>query len=116
MAVTKISANDDSKTESTAKKTRVAKVKTSPKTNTPKAKKAPKTPLSERDLYPPLVPFVKLGGYFKGAWRELREVRWPNRKATWSLTIAVIGFSVFFGAVILLLDAGYKVLFEQILR
>jgi preprotein translocase subunit SecE len=61
-------------------------------------------------------PFVMLGGYFKGAWFELREVRWPNRKATWSLTLAVLGFVVFFMLLITLLDALYKYLFELILK
>jgi preprotein translocase SecE subunit len=61
-------------------------------------------------------PFVRLGGYFVGAWHELREVRWPNRKATWSLTLAVLGFVIFFTVLITLLDALYKYLFELILK
>lgn len=56
--------------------------------------------------------FVRIGGYFKGAWQELRQVRWPNRKATWSLTLAVILFSVMFTVIILLLDALFKFVFE----
>ena len=59
--------------------------------------------------------FVRIGGYFKGAWQELRQVRWPNRKATWELTAAVIVFSVFFLVLIMLLDALFKYLFELIL-
>lgn len=54
-------------------------------------------------------------GYFVGAWVELRQVRWPTRKATWGLTIAVILFSAFFVAVILLLDALFKYLFDFII-
>ncbi len=61
-------------------------------------------------------PLVLLGGYFVGAWHELREVRWPNRKATWSLTIAVIGFVMFFIILISLLDIFYKYIFELILK
>ena len=57
-----------------------------------------------------------VGGYFKGAWNELRQVRWPDRKATWSLTLAVIVFSAFFLALIVLLDAAFKYLFEIILK
>lgn len=60
--------------------------------------------------------FVKIGGYFKGAWFELREVRWPNRKATWSLTLAVLAFVIFFTVLVTLLDALYKYLFELILK
>lgn len=62
-----------------------------------------------------LKPFLLVGGYFKGAWFELKQVHWPTRKATWSLTGAVIAFTGFFVVVILLLDAGFKYLFELIL-
>lgn len=55
------------------------------------------------------------GGYFKGAWVELRQVRWPNRRATWSLTGAVLAYSAFFIVLVLLLDAAFKYLFELIL-
>ena len=58
----------------------------------------------------------KIGGYFKGAWDELRQVHWPTRKATWSLTGAVLAFSAFFVLFITLLDALFKFLFEQILK
>lgn len=55
-------------------------------------------------------------GYFAGAWYELKQVRWPTRKATWGLTLAVLLFSLFFVVFILLLDAGFKYLFEQLLK
>lgn len=58
----------------------------------------------------------KIGGYFKGAWLELRQVHWPTRRATWGLTGAVLAFSAFFVAFITLLDAGFKFVFEQILK
>ncbi len=60
-------------------------------------------------------PFVLLVGYFKGAWFELKQVHWPNRRATWGLTMAVLLFSAFFIIVILLLDALFKFLFQLIL-
>lgn len=53
--------------------------------------------------------------YFKGAWQELKLVRWPTRKATWGLTLAVILFSLFFVVVVLLLDGGFNYLFELII-
>ena len=56
-----------------------------------------------------------IGGYFKGAWQELRQVRWTNRRATWGLTLAVILFSVFFAVVILGLDTLFQYLFKEIL-
>lgn len=55
------------------------------------------------------------GDYFKGAWVELRQVHWPNRRATCSLTGAVLLYSAFFVVLVLLLDAGFKYLFELIL-
>lgn len=82
-------------------------------------KKAPKAasvkPVKVRTDKKPNV-LRRIGGYFKGAWTELRQVHWPNRKATWSLTIAVLLYSAFFVALILLLDAFFKYLFEQILK
>lgn len=59
--------------------------------------------------------FGAIGRYFKGAWVELRQVRWPSRRATWSLTGAVLAYSAFFVVLVLLLDAGFKYLFELIL-
>jgi len=56
-----------------------------------------------------------IGGYFTGSWRELRQVRWPNRRATWSLTSAVIFFTVVLAAFILALDYGFEVLFKQVI-
>lgn len=60
-------------------------------------------------------PAKATGGYFKGAWTELRQVRWPNRRATWSLTVAVLVYTAFFVVIILLLDALFKYMFEFIL-
>jgi preprotein translocase SecE subunit len=60
--------------------------------------------------------FVAFWGYLKGAWYELRQVRWPTRKETWGMTFAVILFTAFFVILVLLLDAGYKYLFDIILK
>lgn len=81
-----------------------------------KAKKAVKV---KKERKAPTNPFMKalygIGGYFKGAWFELRQVRWPTRRATWELTLAVILFSVFFAVIIVLLDLLFKYLFELII-
>lgn len=105
MAVHKISAND-------------AKESAKPAPAKAKAVKAKKVERAKAERTVPAFfkPFVALGGYFKGAWFELREVRWPTRKATWSLTGAVLVFTAFFMVLILLLDAGYKALFETVLQ
>ncbi len=58
-------------------------------------------------------PFRALGRYFKGSWEELRQVRWPNRKQTWAMTLAVIIFSLAIGTLIFLLDAAFTLLFKR---
>ena len=55
-------------------------------------------------------------GYFKGAWQELKLVRWPTRSATWSMTAAVLVFTLIFVVLILLLDAAFNWGFNQILK
>lgn len=55
-------------------------------------------------------------GYFKGAWIELKQARWPDRKSTWGMTFAVVLFTLFFVVLILLLDAGFKYLFDFIIK
>lgn len=54
--------------------------------------------------------------YFIGAWRELKQVRWPDRKATWSLTFAVIVYSIFFFILVIVLDAIFKYLFDLLVK
>lgn len=56
-----------------------------------------------------------VGRYFAGSWNELRQVRWPDRRSTWSMTGALLAFTTFFVIVILLLDAGFQYLFKLIL-
>lgn len=54
-------------------------------------------------------------GYFAGAWQELAQVRWPDRTATWSLTLAVMAFSALFAAIILGLDTLFQYVFKEII-
>ena len=88
-----------------------------PKAPAPKKQKPARKGRKERTE--PKNPFTKalygIGGYFKGAWYELRQVRWPSRKSTWGLTLAVILFSLFFVVIIVLLDLLFKSLFELII-
>lgn len=97
--VTRIKAKDTK--DAVVKKPKAAKKEVTEKNDQPK--KAPKNPLKAT------------GGYFKGAWEELRQVRWPNRRATWSLTAAMLVFTAFFVVLILLLDAFFKYIFQLIL-
>lgn len=57
-------------------------------------------------------PLRAAGQYFRGAWYELRQVRWPDRSNTWQMTGALIAFTVFIATIILLLDALFKYLFK----
>ncbi len=61
-------------------------------------------------------PFVYLGRYIRDSWRELRQVRWPNRKATWKLVGAIFIYSAFFIILVMLLDALFNFIFSQIIR
>ncbi|MDB5165574.1 MAG: secE [Candidatus Saccharibacteria bacterium] len=105
------------KKDSTSTVTRIKASSDTPSKKVKAAKVAEPTisASSSRSPFIILRPFVAMGRYFKGAWAELRQVRWPTRGATWSLTGAVLLFTGFFVVMVLLLDAGFKFLFEQIL-
>ena len=60
-------------------------------------------------------PFVYLGRYLRDSWRELRQVRWPNRKATWKMVLAVLIYTAIFVIFISLLDLFFTWLFNLIL-
>ncbi len=76
-------------------------------------KTEPKKSKTKKNIFAPI---FAAGRYFKGAWFELRQVTWPDRKSTWGLTVAVLLFTVFFVVLIVLLDAGFKFLSELILK
>lgn len=97
------------KAGSSTKKTKSA-AKTNTTVETSSSKAVPK--IRVKSIF---TPFIAIGAYVKGAWVELKQVRWPTRQATWSLTGAVLAFTAFFVVLILLLDAGFKLLFEQLL-
>lgn len=110
--VTRIKAND-SAAATPAKEAKTAK---SSKATPAKATKAVKanavtaTPVEAKKNV-----FARIGGYFKGAWVELKQVRWPTRRATWGLTLAVLLFSAFFVVLILLLDTFFQYIFKLII-
>ncbi len=83
---------------------------------TKKPAKAPQSQVkTDREPRKWTKPFRSIGGYFIGAWQELRQVRWPDRKATWGLTLAVLIFSLALGVIIFLLDLGFTYLFKEII-
>ena len=60
-------------------------------------------------------PLRAVRGYFVGAWQELKQVRWPDRRSTWAMTGALIAFTVVFVIIILLIDYGFSWLFKLII-
>ncbi len=93
--VTKIKAK--STTAKTAEKPKKAEVKKAEVKKT-KAKNTEKKPFI---LWRPL---VYLGRYLRDSWREIRQVRWPNRKSTWKMVLAVVIYTVIFMVFISVLD------------
>ncbi len=61
-------------------------------------------------------PFCAIGRYFKESWQEIRQVRWPNRKATWKMVLAVVIYAAIFVAILLLLDLLFSFIFNNILK
>lgn len=89
-------------------KAKAAKAKIKAKTNTPEK------PLKQ--VFILARPFVALGRYLRDSWRELRQVRWPNRKATWKMTLAVLVYCAIFIVFIMLLDALFTFIFDLLLK
>ncbi|MEI6851139.1 MAG: preprotein translocase subunit SecE [Candidatus Saccharibacteria bacterium] len=63
----------------------------------------------------PMAALFAIGGYFKGSWIELKKVRWPDRRATWGMTGAVIIFTAMFVVLIVSLDWAFSQLFKLII-
>ena len=60
-------------------------------------------------------PFRAIGRYFRNSFRELRQVRWPNRATTWKITFSVILYVVIIAIAIMLLDVLLTFLFDKLL-
>lgn len=60
---------------------------------------------------------ILLPKYFRNAYKELRQVKWPSRRETWKLTFAVLIFAVAFGFFVTITDYGLdKVIRRIVLR
>ena len=60
--------------------------------------------------------FKRFFGYFTGSWYELKQVRWPDRRATWGMTAALLIFTALFVLLILVTDILWENLFKLILE
>lgn len=90
-----------------AEKPSAKTTKTSAKTKT--AASNPKNSKSHRN------PLSAITGYFRGAWQEIKQVRWPDRRSTWGMVGALIVFTAALFLVIILLDYGFAWLFKLIM-
>ncbi len=87
-------------------------------------KKAPKTvkntpKSSDSESKKPFIifrPFIAFGHYVRDSWRELRQVRWPDRKSTWQMTLAVLIYCAIMMIFILLLDMLFTFLFNLFIK
>ena len=121
--ITRIKANDSPRQKEEAdapaitRKKVVVKDKKTSKNKEKAIKKAEKEIGKESDKKPFILirPIVYLGRYLRDSGTELRQVRWPNRKATWKMVIAVIVYTALFVLIITLLDIFFTWLFNLIL-
>ena len=101
----KVVVKDKKQEKQKAKETRRAKKA---------AKKAEKATGSKK-VFVLFRPFVAFFRYLRDSWREIRQVRWPNRKATWKMVLAVLAYTALFVILISLLDLFFRWLFGLIL-
>lgn len=125
--VTRIKASDEprkkeeeSDAPAITRKKVVVKDKKTEKANREKAKADEKkfstaTKKQEKKPFFLIAPFVYLWRYIRDSWMELRQVRWPNRKTTWKMVLAVVVYSALFMVIISLLDLFFSWLFGLIL-
>lgn len=114
--ITKISAKSSSNSAAPVKsQPPVAKPAKVQKSTKVKTKSTDRTEKPLKEVFILVRPFVALGRYLRDSWREIRQVRWPNRKATWKMTLAVIIYCALFAVFILLLDTLFTFVFNLLL-
>lgn len=129
--ITRIKASDHASEEKEAKPAKVTKVTKAAKTvkadkkaakrQAKLEKKANKKPMPTwlKVITWPFrmiaKPFIALGHYIRDSWREIRQVRWPSRSATWKMVLAVFIYAGLFIILIMLLDAFFTWLFNLLL-
>jgi preprotein translocase subunit SecE len=58
----------------------------------------------------------RIGKWFKDLFLELKKVTWPSPKKVVKSTTIVIGVTLFFLAIVMLLDLGLSQLYQQLIR
>ena len=84
-------------------------------TKTAKTTKATTTAKNTKKPFILIRPFVYFGRYVKESWQEIRQVRWPSRKTTWKLFLAILVYTLIFAVVIMLLDILFSWLFNTVI-
>lgn len=111
--VRRVKASDDKPAaKASVKSTTKVDAKTAKKATNKPAKAAKKTS-DKKSKMPHWIRAI--GAYFAGSWYELRQVRWPNRKATWSMTAAVLAFTAFFAILVLASDWVFNYLIKEVI-
>ena len=119
MAVHKIKAKDDNsggKKVAPKTPTKTSEQKAAKKTKNREQLSPKKHNAIVRFLLTLTTPFRAIGRYFRDSWRELRLVKWPTRKLTWKMTIAVIVYVLIFAGLIAILDILFTLLFSNIIK
>ena len=121
----KVAKKSDEPAEITRKVTVKAKNSENKKVRTKDRKEAKKLARAEkkaarkaaREGKKPFIlfrPFVAFGHYIRDSFREVRQVRWPDRKATWKLVLSVVIYVVIIAVFIMLLDMLFTYLFNLV--
>lgn len=112
--------SENTKAKAAEKKAKVAdkkaaKTKAKEIRSQKREKEARKIPTWLKPLWFISAPFRAIGRYFRDSFRELRQVRWPNRKTTWKITLSVILYIALIAIAIMLLDVLLTFLFDKLL-
>lgn len=112
-AIAKVQAAEKAarQTESKPKKVNQKQAKASAKRATARKKVASE----KRETRAIAKPFLRLWQYLKDSWHELGKVEWPNRRATWRMTFAVIIFCLAVGAFVLLCDFVSQWIIQEVI-
>lgn len=58
---------------------------------------------------------ILLPKYFRNSYKELRQVKWPGRRESWKLTLAVLTFALVFGFFVTIVDYGLDKVIKRII-
>ena len=111
--ITRIKAKDPKKSEKSVEKVEKAVEKTEKSAKI--EEKVEKTSKKSKKTFILFRPFVALGRYIRDSWLEIRQVRWPSRKTTWKMLLAIFVYTALIVVVITLLDMLFTFLFNLII-